>query len=306
MIRYIRHNEIDRSKWDDCIRRSFNGIIYAYSWYLDVVCSSWEALVEDDYSAVMPLPAGRKFGFHYLYPPFFTQQLGVFSVSKLTAGDVARFLEHVPARFRYYEISLNTFNQPAEGRWKLYPNLTHELDLIESYEKLFMGYSENTRRNVKKSLQQQLQLTSDVTHEEIITLFRQARGRTVETLREPQYDLLRSLLRVLDSRGMLHIRAVRSVSGELQAGAFFADSNGKVIFLFSATSESARETGAMFFLIDRFIEENAHKNLVLDFEGSNDPNLARFYKGFGAKECVYLQARKNELPWPVKLLKKLP
>ncbi|TND09789.1 MAG: hypothetical protein FD123_913 [Bacteroidetes bacterium] len=306
MIRYVRHNEIDRARWDECIRRSFNGIIYAYSWYLDVVCPAWEALVEENYQGVMPLPAAKKFGFHYLFPPFFIQQLGVFSVSKLTSEDVSRFLEAIPPKFRYYELNLNTFNKPVEGKWKLFPNLTHELDLIESYEKLFRGYSENTRRNVKKSQQQQLTITSDIAHEEIITLFRQARGRNVEQLREPQYDLLRTLLRVLDARGMLHVRGVKGPGGDLQAGAFFTDSNGKVIFLFSGTSVAARESGAMFFLVDHFISENAQKNLVLDFEGSNDENLARFYKGFGAKEYVYLQARKNELPWPVKLLKKRP
>lgn len=304
MIRYLAHNEIDRSKWDDCISRAFNGIVYAYSWYLDVVCPTWEALVLDDYKSVMPLPAGKKFGFHYLFPPFFVQQLGVFSVDKLTADHVRDFLLAVPRKFRYWEINLNTFNKVEPASWKLLPNLTHELDLIEPYEKLHAAYSDNAKRNIKKAAATGLQLSSEVSHEAIIALFRNGRGRQIDQLREPQYDILRTLLRLLEGRGMLHVRGVKNEKGELLAGAFFADSNGKVIFVFSGTAEEARNTGAMPLLIDRFIHENAQKNLVLDFEGSNDPQLARFYKSFGAKECVYLQARKNELPWPVRWLKK--
>jgi len=46
MIIYHKHHEIDRDRWDECIRKSFNGIIYAYSWYLDIVSPQWEALIE--------------------------------------------------------------------------------------------------------------------------------------------------------------------------------------------------------------------------------------------------------------------
>lgn len=303
MIKYHRYHEIDRERWDECIRKSFNGIIYGYSWYLDVVCPNWEALIEDDYKSVMPLTAGKKMGLRYLYPPFFVQQLGVFSVNKLTAEDVLSFLKAVPSEFKYAEINLNTFNKVVGNDFDFRPNLTHELDLIESHEVLRKSYSDNTKRNVKKSEQQKLTVIANPSREEIITLFRTGRGEDVKVLQEPQYDILRKLLQALDARGRLHTRGVVDEQGNLLAGAFFTDANGKVIFLFSGLSEKGKELGAMFFLIDHFISENANKNLVLDFEGSNDPQLARFYRGFGAKECVYLQVRFNHLPWYIRWYK---
>jgi hypothetical protein len=56
----------------------------------------------------------------------------------------------------------------------------------------------------------------------------------------------------------------------------------------------------MFLLIDSFIREHAGQALTLDFEGSNDPNVARFYKSFGAAECNYYKITINRLPWIAK------
>ncbi|HTL83176.1 MAG TPA: GNAT family N-acetyltransferase, partial [Bacteroidia bacterium] len=202
-----------------------------------------------------------------------------------------------------WEINLNTFNKVVGKDFEYLPNLTHELDLIDSVEKTRKNYSDNTKRNLKKSFQFGLKTTWEPSREAIITLFRTGKGSEIDTLQEPQYDLLRRLLQALDARGRLFPHGVLNEKDELIAGAFFVEANGKVIFLFSGMNEEGREKGAMYFLIDHFIEQNSQKNLVLDFEGSNDPGLARFYRGFGSKECVYLQARCNRLPWPISLMK---
>ena len=77
-IRDVLHKEIDFIKWDNCISNAPNGLIYGYSYYLDHMASQWDALVLNDYEAVMPLTWNRKYGIHYLYQPFLTAQLGVF------------------------------------------------------------------------------------------------------------------------------------------------------------------------------------------------------------------------------------
>ena len=66
-IKYLRHQEVDKSKWDNCIDKADNGLIYAYSFYLDHMAKQWDALVLNDYEAVMPLTWNKKFGFYYLW-----------------------------------------------------------------------------------------------------------------------------------------------------------------------------------------------------------------------------------------------
>ena len=297
MIKYLLHTQIDKQKWDQCISNSFNGIIYAYSWYLDTVCTGWEALVENDYERVFPLTGRKKAGINYLFQPIFSQQLGVFSINKLNEDIIEEFIAKIPEKFLFAEINLNTFNKINSNKHTAYPYLTHELDLIPSYEKIYFNYSENTKRNIKQAEKSDLSLTNNITAESIIHLFRKNKGKDIKTLNDKDFLVFQKLINICLLKKIAHIRGVLTNEKKLCAGAIFVETHKKVIFLFSATNNDAKASGAMSFLINAFIKENAQHNLTLDFEGSNNPNLARFYKSFGSKECNYYHYKKNNLPW---------
>ncbi len=299
MIKFIAYQEIDKKKWDECIEHSFNGIIYAYAWYLDIVCKHWEALVEDDYVRVFPLTSNSKYGVSYLYQPFFTQQLGVFSKLHLSSDKVQEFLLAIPPIYQLIEINLNIHNKVEAPGFKIKKNLTHEIDLINSYVHLKKEYSSNTKRNIKKAIEANVEIRKNHNPEEIINLFRKNRGKNLETFKESDYAVLKKLIYSCVYRDKASVYAAFE-NDQLCAGAFFVVSNKKVIFLFSAVNRAARNNGAMSLLIDSFINENSQRELTFDFEGSNDPDLARFYKSFGANECVYLHYQKNMLPLAVK------
>lgn len=298
MIHYLRHDEIDTDKWDQCIRKSFNSLVYGYSWYLDVVCHEWDGLVEDDYVRVMPLTGKRKAGIHYLYQPLFTQQLGIFSTGLLNNQKVSEFLQQVPQKYKLAEINLNTFNKPVDASqpsWKAMLNF--ELDLISSYEELRLQYSKNLKRNIRKAEKAKLELMENIKPEEVIRIFRGSAVSRKSNFNEEAYRMLKQLIYVLIYRGRAKVWGAFDHRNSLLAGAVFVRSKNKWIFLFSGTSQDARENGAMPFIIDRFILNHAGSHSTLDFEGSNDQNLARFYKSFGAKQCVYYHYQKNRLPF---------
>ena len=305
MIRYVQHNEIDGLKWDSCIRNSVNGLIYAYSWYLDITCKKWDGLVEDDYKSVMPLPRGEKYGFLYTYQPFFSQQYGVFSTMKISNEKVQQFLEAIPAKCKYIELCLNTFNRVNDKTFEISEGVTHLLDLISPYKTLHTNYSTETKRNLKKGLASSLTLAKNVPPKKVIDLFKANRGKNYD-IGAQHYTMLNTLMQTCIKKGLrLKCWGVYTKEKEFCAGAFFVESNRRSIFLFSGTNDIAFETHAMSFLINRYIEENAQQNLILDFEGSSDPDVARFYKGFGSKEVHFVKMRRNSLPGPVKWLKEL-
>ena len=78
-IQLLSSNRIDKREWDECIRMSTNGLIYAKSFYLDHLHKNWCALVADDYEWVFPITARTKWTVPYLFQPAFSQQLGLFA-----------------------------------------------------------------------------------------------------------------------------------------------------------------------------------------------------------------------------------
>lgn len=309
MIRYIERSHIDEEKWNACIASAFNGNLYGYSWFLDIVAGEWDALVEGDYAQVFPVVHRKKFGISYIYQPFFTQQLGLFSRSRLSSAILEEFIQAIPGRFWQIEINLNTLNKADENKNHIIPQLNHELDLINTYEKIRAGYSENLLRNIKKAEKAGLSTLSNVRPDDIIEIFRENRGKEISHLKESDYLKLKRLAYSGMHKRIADIRGVYDKRNQLCAGAFFFTSNRKAIFLFSGLTPEGRETGAMPFLIDSFIRENAGKHLTFDFDGSNDPNLARFYKSFGSKELIYQRLLINRFPeWimpAVRLFKRL-
>lgn len=297
MIRYLQHNQIDKTGWDRCVAASMNRRIYAFSWYLDQVCNGWDALVEDDYISVFPLTHRNKWGISYLYEPFFTQQLGIFSTRPVTEELVSGFLGQIPLKFRFIEIHLNSMNPVKTGGFNTFPRLNHEVKLSTGYDQLYAAYSQNTRRNLKKAGEHGILLSMDTSIDELISLFRENFGKREGKLKQDHYRILEGLLNELKNRLQGVVYSVVNTSGKLMTAAFVLTDGGRHYFLFAASDPAARENGAMFLLIDQIIKLHAGSGTILDFEGGNDPNLARFYKGFGACEVVYPALRINRLPF---------
>lgn len=295
MIRYLRHGDIDFIKWDAAIDASPFGMVYAKSWFLDIVSPGWEALADDEYKNVFPLTWRSKYGIHYLHQPFFTQQLGIFSETQPSEDSIQKFLSSIPKKFRLVEIQLNHGNPLPVGSFAVTKRLTHHLGLAHRYEDLRRNYSEGHKRKLKLAQENALSVTEDFETSELIGLFRRNRGKEVGTLKEKDYSTFEKIVEEGRRRNLITKAGIKT-GNNLEAGAVFLKSNHEYIFLFSATGEKAKETGAMTMIIDHFIQSHAGENMLLDFEGSMDAGLARFYKSFGSKEIVYLQIRKNNLP----------
>ena len=288
MIRYIAHNQIDTQRWDECIAQSPDGLIYAWSWYLDVVHPSWEALVEDDYETVMPLAAGRKFGINYIFQPFFTQKFGVFGKKEVSEAKIKEFLEAIPEKFKFGEFRINRDFSVENHR-----NI--ELDLSEKYDILAENYHSNTKRDLAKAKKEKLQIIENAEPLAIIELFRKNRGKKIEKWGNKEYDRLLDLVEAAKKHDSCLVLGVQNADNQLVAGAFFMISHKKIVFLFSGADESNKELHGLSFLLDFVIEKYSGTDFILDFEGSDNEGLARFYKGFGGKEIFYSELKFNKL-----------
>src|SRR5687767_3092430 len=106
-LQYLQRKHIDTRQWDRCIANAANGLLYAHSFYLDYMADNWDALVLGDYEAVMPLTWRRKYGIYYLYQPFVTASLGVFTSRPIDETLMTTFISNIPRKFKLIDIDLN-------------------------------------------------------------------------------------------------------------------------------------------------------------------------------------------------------
>jgi len=301
-IQYIRHAQIDKAKWDKCISNAGNGCIYGFSFYLDTMATHWDALVLNEYEAVMPLTWNRKYGIHYLFQPFLAAQLGVFGRS-VSNELLSAFLKAIPSKFNYWDIYLNRGNVFSLNDFTLYLRSNFVLDLERPYEELYSKFSSNIQRNIKKAAQAGCTIQKDFDEEKVIRLaVEQMRSHSNES--KENINRFRKLYQYLHSRQMATTYGIFSAANELLASCIFFFSHSRAYYILVGNDPKGKATGASHALIDGFIKDHAGRRLLLDFEGSDIPNLALFYSSFGAIEEKFSGIKLNRLPFYLRWIKK--
>lgn len=304
MIQYYKSVELDKQKWDTCIQLSKEPCIFAYSWYLDSVSKKWAGLVLNDYEAVFPIVFNMKFGIQYIYQPYFTRYFDVYSQKNGSTGFKKEFLKAIPTIFKYAKFCLNQMEHIEVKGYKTEQRKFQLLKLNEGYAQLQKNFSENTKRNIKKAVKENLRVEHSIQPNLIVKLFKETKGEELNVFKEEDYDkLLKLMLTCLEKKAGSTIAIYKQ--DELCAAAFFMHSDNRFVFLKSGVTEFGRRNGAMHLLIDHFIQEHAETENALDFGGSSVETVARFYKSFGAKDYVYLQLEKASFFKPLKWIKSL-
>ena len=301
MIDYHKNHEIDREQWDNCIKNAQVTQPYPYSWCLDIMAPGWEALVDDDYDSVFPIPAGSKFGVKYITTPAFLQQLGAFSPDKPVDNCLNEFLFYLPDFFKL--VDLNISRKVVNSSFRITEKSNYRLDLSKPYEKLFENFSSGCRKNVETSQKKGFEITRDINPDEMINLFIQDRSGEAKGIRPRDYGRLKNLMTFCTKNKKGRILGVRGARKRLLFGIFVIEIKGGKTILFSVNSRESREKRINYFVINELIRESAGTRNVLDFAGSSLPAVATFLESFGAINVPYYRIYRNRLLWPVRMLK---
>jgi len=299
-IKYLTNNTIDKKKWDDCITNASNGLIYAYSYYLDAMAKNWDALILNDYEAVMPLTWNKKYGFYYIYQPFFTASLGIFG-KDISADLLNKFLTAIPEKFKYWDFYLS--NYFSVSHFELYKRTNYILPLNKNYELLFASFRDSTKRNIKKAEQLGCIVKKEISIEEIIMLAAEQSNK-FSPVTDEDYEKIMQLYKLLHNQQKAITYGAYSHNNELLASCAFFFSHERAYYILVGNHPNGKTIGASHLLINAFIKDHAGENLLLDFEGSEINNVAFFYSSFGATEEKYMGIKLNKLPKLIRLLKK--
>ncbi|MDP2088228.1 MAG: hypothetical protein Q8J84_02390 [Flavobacteriaceae bacterium] len=290
MISYVKHQDLDVEKYDACIENASNSRIYAFSWYLDIVTDHWDALILNDYEAVMPLPWRRKFFIYYIYPPAWTQQLGVFSSKEIDETLLKDFINAIPKKFKKITIQFNSGN-PISGK-QVTEKVNYILKLNQSYEELFKKFRKDRRERIKKNDEKNNLTEENLEIEKLFSIFKTNYHHKIE-LSEIDYLKLKLLIKKSATVESANIKIILDKEDDfIRAGAVFLINKERIIYLFSSQTDKGRKANSLSSILNKLIKENSNSGKILDFEGSMLPNIADFFKSFGAEKELYFLYQK--------------
>ena len=280
---------------------------YAYAWWLRIVAGRWDAVVElgpaGEYRSVLPLPYKRRPWGKELFQPTFTQQLGLFTTAASQHKDVAEYLLLISGRYvrGYQQLNVDNSLFSTNSAYKTGQRVTYHLSLAPSFPTLLQAYDPSSRRRLRQNSVRTvpLRVQEATTLEPLITLFKQTIGEAA-LLSARHYARLRRLVAAAQQRGQALVYEVRmpAPDAELLAAALFIRERNKLIYLFAAASPHGRQLSAPTLLLSHVIAQHAGApGLVLDFEGSVIPSIARFFANFGAQPVPYTTFTLTTRPW---------
>jgi hypothetical protein len=301
MIVYLKNSEIDRDQWDSCIKASRSLKPYAYSWYLDIMAPGWEALIDDDYDSVFPIPVRKRFGIKYIATPIFLQKLGAYSPDKSSEYAINEFLDYMPEFYKLVDLCVG--QKVDFSRYKVTERSNYELDLSLPYEKLWSNFTSDCRRVIHIAARKKIEMTSQVSPDELIDLFINHKGNLLKSIKTRDYQHLNNLMNYCINNKKGQIIGVRAARKRLEFGIFLIEIPGSKTILFMATSPESREKRISHFILNEIIRNNALTKNILDFTGSSIPSIAKFIESFGCKNISYYRIYRNTLPWPIRMFK---
>lgn len=247
----------------------------------------------------MPLPVKSKAGIGYSFQPPFSQQLGIWTRSSSTAFSQRAFFNAIPRQLRVLDLHMHPKLEQLElsdVKWSNRSNFI--LHLHNTYEELYKNYNKNRQRDLAKANKKDLTISNDLHVDTLIQAYRDNVGLGIGT---SEQLILAKLAPEIQKRNHGFILSLSDRDNQLHAGGLFVYNQNRIINLFPVTTALGKKSGAATMLYDHLIRSYQSSSMVLDFEGSMIPTVARFYQSFGSEEEQYWRIHRNLLIWPFQL-----
>ncbi len=292
MIRFLEHKDIDKTRWDEVIYKSPNGLIFALSWYLDITAPGWAALIKDDYKAVMPLHAKTKFFIKYITQPQFTKPLGIFYFDYPKEINIIDFIDQIPESYKIIKTTLNNYPLCDTENLELHQYIFQYVDLSKSYEEITRNYAKNARKNIKKAKAAEINIKPIQLNDYLLFKKEHPRNKSVTKV----YPLVKQISIAVNDHNMAKFYGAFDEMNNLCAAKLVLSFNKRNTLLTAATNRIGRDKKANFLLIDQFIKDHCEHDEILDFGGSVIEPIAYFNKSFGAQNKYYYMLNINRFP----------
>jgi hypothetical protein len=284
-----------------CDITDFSSALFQQPWWLQAVApGSWDAVVvveNDEVVGRLPFVRKRRLGLTILTQPPLTPFLGPWV--KAGTGKTHtqlerehRILQNLIAVLPPHDVCSLSFHHSIKNALPFYWhgfslsfNYTYVISELEDPGKIWAGFRENIRREIRKAERRVvIRCSEDV--ETFIALNRMIFGR--QGIAAPySTELIRQVDAACCARGVRRIFLAEGADGTPHAALYLVWDSESAYYLMGGGDPELRTSGAMSLLMWEAIKHAAQVTRRFDFEGSMLQPVERFFRAFGGRQVRY-------------------
>lgn len=303
MIRHVLYEAIDQQRWDACIETSPHSLVYACSFYLNAMAGKWNALVLNDYDAVMPVPYRKKMGIQYVYQPAFIQQLGIFGHTADIPFFTDAFMQTLMHHYRFAECTLNYANPVSQNERYHVQFRSNYIKNLHQPEQGFELSSTYMQKRYRRAEKNNLTYETGYDFASVIALYKTLYHKRLTDFTPDDFQHFHQVCSHLQSVGKPPLIRLCKHQGSIVAALLLVQWNNRLYNLISCVLPEGKKLLANYFLYGKCVEEFSGQGYILDLEGSDEPGIGFFYEKMSDQHQPYPFIRFNHLPIPLRWFK---
>jgi hypothetical protein len=262
-----------RRKYEQLVASENTFGFFAQTWVQDILHPNWEYLLNDSQEPIIRLPYTKKFGFKAYLQPLFLRSLPLLHGCSITEFSLLKSKLFLHLNF---DAQAALVEKEQIGKYQ-------QLQWTEGIAAIRAGYSENVKRNLKKSKDLDLQ---PINYQQFQEFFIAQKGEKLGNLNAAAWTRLAALYTAAQEKEQAFCSGVWCGSTLLAVGLFFRYKE-QLYFMKGTLNDEGKQLGALVFLLDAVLQNFADTCNTLDFVGSNQESIAAFYRKFGAQDKTY-------------------
>ncbi len=289
-MKLVKQENIDRNRWDNLVRNDEHATIYSQSVFLDQLAENWMLLVNDDYSIGLPIPFTIRLGLKGIYTPNFIRTIDWVGLTKENELSVISEAETLLKNsFKFANLNMLSASFSLMESTRVFQQLEDKVVL-----------NSQAKRSIKKFQKSNLKIQKVELHD-VIGIISGELKEKVKSLNSNDMNRFEALLNHYPKENLW----VLGVVGEnhVQGGLVFIQWNNTFHYVKGGTLKSAKDSGAMYAMMEFAINFAVENNFTIDFGGSNVAGVRQFNCAFGATDVSYSEWKWDNSPMWFRWLK---
>jgi len=288
---WINKKDIDRQKWDTLVHQTKDASIYSLSFYLDSTAKDWEAYIANDYSFAIPVGVVKKGGVKRVYPPLFQRYIE-------PIGDTSKIDWEVFERSLLKRYSKGNLHSKSA----ILPNVESTMYIHQVVDQTQFKLKTQAKRMIKRFEQTDYTIREEnINTEELSKLIAKELSKKLPLYATKDVQYLFDVVNEAEKIG--HVYKVGVYSGEsLKGGLIGLKFNNTLLYLKGTAEEELQQEGAMYALMNHFINYGFSQDCTIDFGGSRVKGIQFFNQRFNGEDCEYYNYNWDHSPLWFKML----